>query len=85
MVARYFQWRQLDATRNALNSWCYWMLRKGGLSANAATNALLNKTVSERTKFYLVVVLILTMFLHGRNMELVFFSGRRFYVKAITQ
>lgn len=50
MVARYFQWRQLDATRNALNSWCYWMLRKGGLSANAATNALLNKTVSEKNE-----------------------------------
>ena len=33
----YFQWRQVDATRNALNSLCYWTLRHDGLTAEQAT------------------------------------------------
>ncbi len=35
-VMDYFRWRQADATRCALNGWCYWTLRKEGLDARAA-------------------------------------------------
>ena len=28
LVVDYFRWRQADAHRNALNSWCYWTLRQ---------------------------------------------------------
>lgn len=31
-VIDYFRWRQEDALRNSLNSYCYWMLRTDGLS-----------------------------------------------------
>jgi tRNA(His) guanylyltransferase len=31
-VIDYFRWRQSDAGRNALHSWCYWTLRKSGTS-----------------------------------------------------
>ena len=37
LVVDYFRWRSEDAHRNALNSHCYWMLRKGGLDAQQAT------------------------------------------------
>ena len=30
LVVDYFRWRQEDATRNALNAHCYWLLRKEG-------------------------------------------------------
>ncbi|MGH2628388.1 MAG: tRNA(His) guanylyltransferase Thg1 family protein [Anaerolineales bacterium] len=42
-VVDYFSWRQADAARCALNGWCYWSLRKDGMSARHAT-ALLNRT-----------------------------------------
>ena len=45
-VKDYFLWRQEDAHRNSLNSWCYWTLRKEGLSKNKATAMLLGKSVS---------------------------------------
>jgi tRNA(His) 5'-end guanylyltransferase len=35
-VVDYFRWRQEDATRCALNSWCYWTLRKEGKVPAAA-------------------------------------------------
>ena len=44
-VQDYFRWRQEDANRNALNSHCYWMLRKEGKSIHEATNALKGKGV----------------------------------------
>jgi tRNA(His) guanylyltransferase len=44
-VVDYYQWRQTDATRCALNGWCYWTLRKEGQSVAAATAALENKSV----------------------------------------
>ncbi len=44
-VADYFSWRQADATRCALNGWCYWMLRKQGESARKATALLEGKSV----------------------------------------
>ena len=47
-VADYFLWRQEDANRNALNSWCYWTLRKEGLSKRAATAAFAGAVMSLR-------------------------------------
>lgn len=44
-VIDYFRWRQEDACRNALNSYCYWTLRKEGQSVGQATSALKNKGV----------------------------------------
>lgn len=35
-VVDYFRWRQEDAHRNSLNSYCYWLLRADGLSAVVA-------------------------------------------------
>lgn len=46
LVKDYFLWRQEDANRNALNSWCYWTLRKEGLSKNEATQYLRAKSTS---------------------------------------
>ena len=45
LVKDYFLWRQEDANRNALNLWCYWTLRKEGLSKNEATQYLRAKSV----------------------------------------
>ncbi|MEO1352399.1 MAG: tRNA(His) guanylyltransferase Thg1 family protein [Cyanobacteria bacterium J06635_15] len=39
-VVDYFSWRQADATRCALNGWCYWTLRKLGKSTSQATTEL---------------------------------------------
>lgn len=33
----YFRWRQEDGTRNALSAHCYWLARKNGANARAAT------------------------------------------------
>jgi tRNA(His) guanylyltransferase len=45
-VIDYFRWRQADAARCALNSWCYWTLRKAGKSAGQATSMLEGKSVA---------------------------------------
>ena len=45
-VVDYFSWRQADATRCALNGWCYWTLRKLGKSAAQATAELDNQSVA---------------------------------------
>ena len=45
-VVDYFRWRQGDASRCALNGWCYWTLRKGGMDAAAATAALHGRPAS---------------------------------------
>ena len=42
-VADCFLWRQEDANRNALNGWCYWMLRKEGKSKREATSIMSGK------------------------------------------
>ncbi len=39
-VCDYFLWRQLDVERCALQTLCYWTLRKAGMSAKKATTAL---------------------------------------------
>jgi tRNA(His) guanylyltransferase len=50
-VLDYFRWRQEDAARNALNSHCYWLLRKSGESATAATQRLRGLTTAAKNEF----------------------------------
>lgn len=45
LVVDYFRWRQSDATRCALNGWCYWTLRKAGKSIADATRMLEGQSV----------------------------------------
>lgn len=49
-VKDYFLWRQEDAHRNALNSHCYWMLRKEGMGAQDATAQLDGKSISYKNE-----------------------------------
>lgn len=49
-VKDYFLWRQEDAHRNALNSHCYWMLRKEGESISEATSMLSGQSVSYKNE-----------------------------------
>jgi tRNA(His) 5'-end guanylyltransferase len=49
-VIDYFRWRQADATRCALNGWCYWTLRKAGKSVREATRSLEGATVSMKNE-----------------------------------
>jgi tRNA(His) 5'-end guanylyltransferase len=49
-VADYFSWRTADSARNALNGWCYWTLRKDGMSARAATSKLDGLSVAEKNE-----------------------------------
>ena len=51
LVVDYFRWRNEDAYRNALNSHCYWMMRKNGANADAATAFLSGKSVAEKNEF----------------------------------
>jgi tRNA(His) 5'-end guanylyltransferase len=57
-VADYFPWRQADATRCALNGWCYWTLRKAGKSVNEATATLKQQTANFKNEL---------LFQHGIN------------------
>jgi tRNA(His) 5'-end guanylyltransferase len=50
VVVNYFRWRNEDAHRNALNSYCYWTLRKNGFNKRRATKSLENKSVSEKNE-----------------------------------
>jgi tRNA(His) 5'-end guanylyltransferase len=58
LVVDYFRWRQEDATRNALNSHCYWLLRKAGKSVKEATKFLLGQTTANKNEL---------LFQHGIN------------------
>ena len=58
LVVDYFRWRQEDATRNALNAHCYWLLRNGGKSVKEATNFLIGQTTSHKNEL---------LFQHGVN------------------
>ncbi|HOV26321.1 MAG TPA: tRNA(His) guanylyltransferase Thg1 family protein [Pseudobacteroides sp.] len=49
-VVDYFRWRNEDAHRNALNSHCYWMLRKKGSSVKEATDSLSGMPVSDKNE-----------------------------------
>lgn len=53
LVADYFRWRSEDAHRNALNSHCYWALRRAGLSAREATHRLHGATVADKNELLL--------------------------------
>ena len=44
-VEDYFAWRQEDSHRNSLNAWCYWTLRKEGMSQTKATAMLEGQSV----------------------------------------
>jgi tRNA(His) 5'-end guanylyltransferase len=57
-VVDYFRWRQEDAARNALSAHCYWLLRRQGVSASAATARL--RGLGEPAKHEL-------LFQHGIN------------------
>ncbi|MEW6492786.1 MAG: tRNA(His) guanylyltransferase Thg1 family protein [Cyanobacteriota bacterium] len=57
-VVDYFRWRQADATRCALNGWCYWTLRKAGESARSATAILDGQSVAFKNEL---------LFQHGVN------------------
>ena len=46
----YFVWRQEDAYRNSLNAYCYWTLRKEGMTARAATALLEGKSVAYKNE-----------------------------------
>jgi tRNA(His) 5'-end guanylyltransferase len=59
-VVDYFRWRQSDATRCALNGWCYWTLRKAGSSIQEATAALEGKSVGNKNEL---------LFQHGINFK----------------
>jgi tRNA(His) 5'-end guanylyltransferase len=50
MVCDYFRWRSEDAHRNALNSHCYWMLRKQGKTEKEAAAMLLGMSVAEKNE-----------------------------------
>lgn len=49
-VVDYFRWRQSDATRCALNNWCYWTLRKEGKSVKEASSALSGLSVAKKNE-----------------------------------
>lgn len=50
LVVDYFRWRQEDATRNALNAHCYWLLRKEGHTVRTATDSLLGLSVADKNE-----------------------------------
>ena len=49
-VVDYFRWRNEDAHRNALNSHCYWLLRKEGQTVAQATKALDRISIAEKNE-----------------------------------
>jgi tRNA(His) guanylyltransferase len=50
LVVDYFRWRQEDASRNAMNGHCYWLMRRLGRSAQEADNALLKMSTSAKNE-----------------------------------
>ena len=58
LVVNYFRWRQEDATRNALNSHCYWLLRKTGKTVKEATSFLTGQSTASKNEL---------LFQHGIN------------------
>jgi tRNA(His) 5'-end guanylyltransferase len=58
LVVDYFRWRSEDASRNALNAWCYWTLRKERLSQAAATAQLSGLSIAQKNDL---------LFAHGIN------------------
>lgn len=54
LVCDYFRWRNEDAHRNALNSYCYWTLRKEGKTLTEATKAMEKISVQEKNELLFV-------------------------------
>ncbi|MBR1591746.1 MAG: guanylyltransferase [Ruminococcus sp.] len=52
-VTDYFLWRYEDSQRNSLNAWCYWTLRKEGMSKNEATEMLSGKSIAFKNELLL--------------------------------
>lgn len=52
-VDDYFSWRQEDANRNALNSWCYWTLRDNGYHAANAQALIKGKSIEDKKELLL--------------------------------
>lgn len=52
-VIGYLLWRRADAARCALNTWCYWTLRKEGLSARRAGREMERTPAGEKKKLLL--------------------------------
>ena len=50
LVIDYFRWRNEDAHRNALNSYCYWTLRNNGESVGQATRFLEGMSVADKNE-----------------------------------
>jgi tRNA(His) guanylyltransferase len=50
LVVDYFRWRSEDAARNSLGAWCYWSLRKSGLSERQATGRLHGLSVAGKNE-----------------------------------
>ena len=50
LVVDYFRWRQEDAHRNALNSHCYWCLRRDGKTATKATEMMEGLSVADKNE-----------------------------------
>lgn len=50
LVCDYFRWRNEDAHRNALNGWCYWTLRKKGMTVKQATKMLEGKSIAYKNE-----------------------------------
>ena len=57
-VIDYFRWRQSDATRCALNGWCYWTLRNAGRTIKEATEELEGQSAAFKNEL---------LFQHGVN------------------
>lgn len=49
-VIDYFRWRNEDAHRNALNAYCYWSMRKQGMSAKEADHKLKGQSVAAKNE-----------------------------------
>ena len=58
LVVDYFRWRNEDAARNSLSAYCYWTLRKAGMSEQQATNTLDGLSVAQKNEL---------LFQHGLN------------------
>lgn len=51
LVQDYFRWRMEDSTRNCLNAWCYWTLRKEGKTATEAASEIKGKSIAFKNEF----------------------------------
>ncbi|MCP4158136.1 MAG: guanylyltransferase [bacterium] len=49
-VIDYFRWRNEDSSRNALNAYCYWTLRKDGFNSEAATGKLIKLSNADKNE-----------------------------------